>query len=176
MIPSTINAKSITSDVTKKIDLNVSLNTKNIPATIVSALAGQKTTMQLSLGHDGVFGFDGSLTMTVGTDKTGKYANLYYYNPTTQKLEYQQAVLTNSEGKVSYTFKHASDYVIVFDDKDQKPAAPTVPVTPATPNTTPTVTAPNTRDASPIIPIAIVFVIGAAAVAYSVYRRKSLQK
>lgn len=164
----TINAKSIT-NVTKPLDLKVTLNTDNIPAAVVSALAGTKTTMQVSLAHDGVFGFEGALTLSVGADKAGKYGNLYYYNPATKKLEYQQAVVATSSGKVTYTFKHASEYVIVFDDKDQKPAT-------TTPNDTPVVKSPETSDASPILPIAIVFVLGAAAVVFGVYRRKRLQR
>lgn len=164
----TINAKSIT-NVTKPLDLKVTLNTDNIPAAVVSALAGTKTTMQVSLAHDGVFGFEGALTLSVGADKAGKYGNLYYYNPATGQLEYQQAVVVTNSGKVTYTFKHASEYVIVFDDKDQKPAT-------TTPNDTPVVKAPETSDASPILPIAIVFGLGAAAVVFGVYRRKRLQR
>lgn len=77
--------------------------------------------------------------------------------------------MATSSGKVTYTFKHASEYVIVFDDKDQKPAT-------TTPNDTPVVKSPETSDASPILPIAIVFVLGAAAVVFGVYRRKRLQR
>lgn len=160
-----INAKTIISNVSKAIDMNVILNSGSIPASEVTALAKDKATMQLSLAHDGVFGFDSVLTLNVGTDKAGKYGNLYYYNPSTKKLEYQQAALINSEGNVTYTFQHASDYLIVFDDKDQKTQGTTTPV--ATPNTV-----PDTGDTSPIIPIAAIVLLGAAVAGYGLHRRK----
>ncbi|MGN0343296.1 MAG: alpha-amylase family glycosyl hydrolase [Roseburia sp.] len=179
----TVSAKTITSEITSAIDLDVILNTTNIPSDIVSALAGSNKTMQFSLGHDGKFGFDGSLTLTVGDTYKGKYANLYYYNPTTKALEYQQAVVVTTDGKVTFTFKHASDYVIVFADtdlkpadpttEDPKPADPTSPTTPAdtTPKETPTVEAPKTGDETPMVTCIVVLLFSGLAMA-ALFRKR----
>lgn len=110
-----VNGSSV-KDVPAAIDLGVTVGSSSIPANKIKKLAGNNTILELSLAHDGVFGFDAELTLSVGTENVGKYANLYYYNEETGNLEYMQYCKVDADGKVCFDFAHASDYVIVFSD------------------------------------------------------------
>lgn len=163
-----VNGKNIVSKLKDAVDLGVTVGKSSIPADKIKALAGDNKTIELSLAHDGAFGFDATLRINVGAENNGKYANLYYYNEKTGALEYVQAVKVNADGTVDFKFSHASDYVIVLSDADMKPAAST------TPNATPTVNAQpqiKTGDNTPIAyTVVLLFVAGAAVVV--LYRRR----
>ena len=68
--------------------------------------------------QSGRVGFAAVLKANLGSDNAGYYANLYYYNPTTGKLEYMCADVIASNGEAELSFTHASDYLIVIDDED----------------------------------------------------------
>ena len=163
-----VNGKNIVSKLKDAIDLGVTVGKSSIPADKIKALAGDNKTIELSLAHDGAFGFDATLRVNVGAENSGKYANLYYYNEKTGALEYVQAVKVNADGTVDFKFSHASEYVIVLSNTDMKPAAST------TPNATPVVTAEKqvkTGDNTPIAcMVVLLFVAGAAVVV--LYRRR----
>ena len=97
-------------------DENNSLN--NIPIDVINNITGEKGTIEIYLVHSGEFGFTAVLKANLGSDNAGYYANLYYYNPTTGKLEYMCADVIASNGEAELTFTHASDYVVVIDDED----------------------------------------------------------
>lgn len=132
-----INGKDITGNVTAPIDLGLVVGTSDIPKQKVTALADGNETIQLSLNYDGVFGFEGILRLSVGTDYSGKTANLYYYNETTGKFEYYQAVQVKEDGTVDFKFSHASDYVIVLNDTDMSQTTGSVIASPKTSDNTP---------------------------------------
>ncbi len=163
-----VNGKNIVSKLKDAIDLGVTVGKSSIPADKIKALAGDNKTIELSLAHDGAFGFDATLRINVGAENSGKYANLYYYNEKTGALEYVQALKVNADGTVDFKFSHASEYVIVLSNTDMKPAAST------TPNATPVVTAEKklkTGDNTPIAyTVVLLFVAGAAVVV--LYRRR----
>ena len=132
-----INGKDITGNVTAPIDLGLVVGTSDIPKQKVTALADGNETIQLSLNYDGVFGFEGILRLSVGTDYSGKTANLYYYNETTGKFEYYQAVQVKEDGTVDFKFSHASDYVIVLNETDMSQTTGSVIASPKTSDNTP---------------------------------------
>ena len=111
-----VNGKNIVSKLKDAIDLGVTVGKSSIPADKIKALAGDNKTIELSLAHDGAFGFDATLRVNVGAENSGKYANLYYYNEKTGALEYIQAVKVNADGTVDFKFSHASEYVIVLSN------------------------------------------------------------
>lgn len=111
-----INGLDITADTLKAINLEVKLNANAISADIVKALAKDRPTMQLSLSHNGEFGFKAKLQFNIGAEHKGKYGNLYYYNEK-GKLEFMNAGKIDEAGNVSLEFTHASDYVVVIDEK-----------------------------------------------------------
>lgn len=132
-----INGKDITGNVTAPIDLGLVAGTSDIPKQKVIALADGNETIQLSLNYDGVFGFEGILRLSVGKDYSGKIANLYYYNETTGKFEYYQAVQVKEDGTVDFKFSHASDYVIVLNETDMSQTTGSVIASPKTSDNTP---------------------------------------
>ena len=132
-----INGKDITGNVTAPIDLGLVVGTSDIPKQKVTALADGNETIQLSLNYDGVFGFEGILRLSVGKDYSGKIANLYYYNETTSKFEYYQAVQVKEDGTVDFKFSHASDYVIVLNETDMSQTTGSVIASPKTSDNTP---------------------------------------
>ena len=109
------NMSDINFDVTVE-DENNPLN--NIPVNLISNVTGEKETIEVNLAYSGNFGFKAVLTANLGSDNAGYYANLYYYNPTTDKLEYMCADVIASNGEAELAFTHASDYLVVIDDVD----------------------------------------------------------
>ena len=97
-------------------DENNPLN--NIPVDVINGVTGEKATIEVNLTYSGNFGFTAGLKANLGSDNAGYYANLYYYNPTTGKLEYVCADMIAANGDSELTFTHASDYLIVIDDED----------------------------------------------------------
>ena len=174
-----VKGKDIKNKLSKAIDLGVTLGKSDIPSDKIKALAGDNASIELSLAHDGEFGFTAALRLYVGTQYNGKYANLYYYNEKTGSLEYVKAVKVNADGAVEYEFTHASDYVIVMSNADMKPAdaAPATPTdNPTTPTANPTPadqkdSSVATGDKTPIAQTAAILIIG-GCVLFVAYRRR----
>ena len=106
----------------KDVNLEVIVDTKNIPSDKIDKLAGDKPYRQLSIKYDGEFGFTADLTIKLDKKYSGKYGNLYYYNKN-NKLECVDSDKIREDGSVTYTFTHASDYVIVIDNESAKVSA-----------------------------------------------------
>ena len=117
----TINGKDIYSSNLKDIDLRVTLDTDNIPSNIIQALAGDNPAKQLSLAHNGDFGFLATLTVNVGAENAGRFGNLYYYD-SEGRLIFMNAGTVTSDGRVSLEFSHASEYVIVMSEQQMSQA------------------------------------------------------
>ena len=97
--------------------LQVSMNTQGIPSKVLCGLPGSHTFLQMTLGHDGLFGFPVKLHADVGRGNSGKWANLYYYNEGTGKMEFETAARVTASGDAAFTMTHASQYAIVLDEK-----------------------------------------------------------
>ena len=115
----TIQGSSITGTELESINLKVELDTQAIPAEKVSKLAGNAATMQLSLVHDGEFGFKANLRVNVGVEHAGKNGKLYYYNAN-QELEAAGGNVIGEDGTIVLEFGHASDYVLVIEEEAEK--------------------------------------------------------
>ncbi|MDE6728095.1 MAG: hypothetical protein K2J80_09195 [Oscillospiraceae bacterium] len=109
----TVNGLSVTK--AKTIDFDFSKSARHIPDELVDAAEGSYK-KQLSLDHNGSFGFAAVMTYDIGTKYNGSYANLFYYNRKTKGLEliYCSPI---SNGKASFVFNHASDYLITVTDE-----------------------------------------------------------
>lgn len=114
----TVNGQDIpeNADLTD-LDLGVSMNTSTIPVDLINAVTGEIGTVQLTLKHDGEFGFTMTLTAPVGAKNAGLWANLYHYDEDAGKLAYQSAALVDEDGNVALPFDHASQYALVLDSK-----------------------------------------------------------
>ena len=99
------------------ISLQVSMNTQGIPESVLQGLPGSHPFQQMTLGHDGPFGFPVKLHTNVGRENSGKWANLYYYNEESGKMEFETAARVTASGDAAFTMTHASQYSIVLDEK-----------------------------------------------------------
>ncbi len=119
----TINGKDIKSASLKDVDLKVNFDTNAVPENLISSLAGSNPTKQISLAYNGDFGFTASLSFNIGSQYQGKYGNLYYYD-SNGKLVFMNAGKITEDGTVSLKFSHASDYVVVINEKSMAASAP----------------------------------------------------
>ena len=77
----TVNGKDIPDDAAlADLDLGVALDTDGIPANVVNAITGEVGTVQITLAHNGEFGFTMTLTAPLGKENAGYWANLYHYD------------------------------------------------------------------------------------------------
>ena len=115
-----IYGKDIT-DAAGDIDFDVTVGAdagKSIPVDVINNVTGERYSMNLSLAYDGELGFTAILTVNMEPKNSGMYANLFYYNEQTGKLEFVSAGQIDSDGNVELAFTHASDYTIVVDAKN----------------------------------------------------------
>ncbi len=114
----TINGQDVVADSFGEINFNASTGNgvTAIPNELIAGLSGDRFSMELSLEHDGVFGFTAKMTINVNKENAGKFANLFYFNPETQAMEFICAAEISEDGSTDLTFVHASDYVILVDD------------------------------------------------------------
>ena len=125
-----INGSDVSKVPAKDVNMSVTVDSKKIPEEVIKAAKVEKDAkkvVQISLAHEGEFGFKPVLSIDIGKSYAGKYANLYYYNTKTKALEGQMSVKIADDGSALLTFTHASDYVISVTDQaaiDTKKAAP----------------------------------------------------
>lgn len=118
----TVNGQDIPENAKlSDLDLGVTLDASTIPVSVVNTITGTVDTIQLSLKHDGEFGFTMTLSAPLGKTNAGYWANLYYYNEETKALEFQAASRIASDGTAEFAFSHASDYAIVIDTDSHEP-------------------------------------------------------
>ena len=118
----TVNGLDIPEDTRlHDLDLDVDLGDSDIPVRVLNAVTGEISTVQLSLAHDGQFGFTMTLSAPLGRDNADYWANLYWYNERTEELEFQQAARIARDGTAEFALDHASDYAIVIDDRSHEP-------------------------------------------------------
>lgn len=158
----TINGKDVMASDLKDINLEVKFNTNAVPSETVKKLAGDNPTQQLSLTHEGDFGFKATLTMNAGAEYAGKHGNLFWYD-SSHKMVFIDAGVIQENGDVSLTFSHASDYVLVMADT----------VMSGTGAADPTIQkSVKTGDTTSFFMIFALLVVSAGAAAVILYRRK----
>ena len=150
----TIDGGTITDGDIGNIDFGTTIESEdnplnNIPVDVINNITGESSTIEVNLAYSGDFGFTAVLTTNLSSANAGYYANLFYYNPTTKKLEYICADVIASDGTAKLTFTHASDYVIVIDDVDLGNVKEA---------TTPDSNA-NTGDATPLMALAFMLML-----------------
>ena len=108
------NGLSFTDEIKDDIDFRVRKDTKNIPSSLVNEVAGVYPRTNISLAHDGAFGFTAILNMYMGDTNAGMYGNLYYYNEDEGRLDFVDSMQISDSGYAQFEFRHASDYTIVM--------------------------------------------------------------
>ena len=103
------------------LDLGVSMNTDGIPVDVINAITGEATSVQITLAHDGAFGFALTLSAPLGEENAGYWANLYHFDEDAEQLNFETAALIDDDGTVKLRLTHASQYAIVIDDHSHAP-------------------------------------------------------
>ena len=112
------------------IDMGVTMNSVGIPVDLINAITGEVGTVQITLAHDGEFGFTMTLTAPLGKENAGYWANLYHYkvnggeadredplgdDEDAEALNFEATAKIDEDGSVTIPFSHASQYAIVID-------------------------------------------------------------
>ena len=112
----TVNGADIPTDTDfTDLDLGVNLDTSGIPVNVINTITGEVGTVQITLAHDGEFGFTMTLTAPLGKENAGYWANLYHYDEADEQLTFEAAAKIDEDGSVTIPFSHASQYAIVID-------------------------------------------------------------
>ncbi len=114
----TVNGQDIPQRIAD-LDLGIKTNSDTIPVSVINAITGEITTMQFELSHSGPFGTILHLTLNVGRENSGYWANLYHLNG--KELVFQYASRIDRTGKASWPFDHASSYAVVIDEESHDP-------------------------------------------------------
>lgn len=113
-----VNGMSVQKENISDIDFHVALGEEasdTIPVDLINALTGERFSMNLTLAYEGAFGFEAVMRLNVGEANKGLVANLFYYNVSTDALEFICADEIDETGQAELTFTHASDYIIILD-------------------------------------------------------------
>ena len=114
----TINGQDVPEGVSlSDLDLGVSMDTSGISADVINTVSGEYGAVQVSLDHDGEFGFALTLTAPLGRENAGHWANLYHYNEGAETLTFVSSTRIAGDGSAALRMTHASQYAIVIDEK-----------------------------------------------------------
>ena len=117
----TVNGKDVPTDVSfSDIDLGVDMGTSGISVDVINVITGELGSVQVSLSHDGPFGFVLTLTAPLGQENAGYWANLYHYDEGKETLSYETSGEIAEDGTVALRMTHASQYAIVIDEKSHE--------------------------------------------------------
>lgn len=112
-----IDVDSIDEAAMAEVDMGIALGTSNVPQELISTILDGNKYLEITLAHQGVFGFEPVLNIALGKEYSGKYANLFYYNPETENLEFICDAVIGPDGVASLCFEHASCYLIIVSDE-----------------------------------------------------------
>ncbi len=122
-----VDGKSITVKQEGDIDFSVKTGTNAIPVEVVNEVTGESYSIQISLAHEGEFGFTAVLSINLGSENAGYTASLYYYKESTGELEFICRDTIAEDGTASLSFTHASDYVLTIVDGESGVMEPVRP-------------------------------------------------
>ena len=112
----TIDGSLIDSEEFNDIDLKVTLGSSRIPEERLEILTKNEQYVEMSLAHDGEFGFTMQLSVALEDAQAGQFANLFYYDEEADSFEFMCASEISSSKEAVFEFKHASDYVIIISN------------------------------------------------------------
>ena len=121
-----VNGADIPTDADlSDLDLAVTMDSNGIPADVIDTVTSESsTTVQMTLAHDGAFGFTMTLSAPLGKENAGYWANLYHYDEDAEAMTFETAALIDDDGNAKLPMSHASQYAIVIDDHSHAAEAP----------------------------------------------------
>ena len=111
-----IDVDAVNMSTVTDVDMGITLSTKNIPTELIAAILNGNKYLEFTLAHEGDFGFNPVLCITLDPAYSGRYANLFYYNPETELLEFICDTIIDINGVAEFKMEHASSYVIIVSD------------------------------------------------------------
>lgn len=85
-------------------DFGVDMGTTGIDVDVINAITGEVSSVQITLAHDGEFGFTLTLTAPLGRENA-------------ESLSYETSGEIQEDGTASLKMTHASQYAIIIDDQ-----------------------------------------------------------
>ena len=114
----TVNGEDVPTNTDfSDLNLGVDMDTSGISVDVINTITGEHGSVQVSLDHDGEFGFALTLIAPLGRENAGYWANLYHYDEDAKTLNYETSALIDGDGSAALRMTHASQYAIVIDDK-----------------------------------------------------------
>ena len=114
----TVDGRDVPEDVSlSDLDLGVDMDTSGISVDVINTVTGEYGAVQVSLDHDGAFGFALTLTAPLGRENAGYWANLYHYDEGEETLTFETSARIATDGSAALRMTHASQYAIVIDEK-----------------------------------------------------------
>ena len=114
----TVNGEDVPTNTDfSDLNLGVDMDTSGISVDVINTITGEYGAVQVSLDHDGEFGFALTLTAPLGRENAGYWANLYHYDEDAETLNYETSARIDEDGNTALRMTHASQYAIVIDDK-----------------------------------------------------------
>ncbi len=111
-----IDVDAVNMNAVTDVDMGITLSTKNIPTELIAAILNGNKYLEFTLAHEGEFGFSPVLCISLDPAYSGRYANLFYYNPETESLEFICDTIIDINGVAEFKMEHASSYVIIVSD------------------------------------------------------------
>ena len=96
-------------------DLGVSMGTSGIPVDVTNLVTSEHGTVQVTLSHEGDFGFELALVAPLGEKNEGLYANLYHYDDAEGLLSFGSFGVVGEDGTVRLALTRASQLAIAID-------------------------------------------------------------
>lgn len=117
----TVNGQDVPTGTTfTDLDLGVDLGTSGISVEVINTVTGELGSVQITLAHDGEFGFALTLSAPLGKENAGYWANLYHYDEAGETLNFETSAQIDDKGDASLRMTHASQYAIVIDEKSHQ--------------------------------------------------------
>ncbi len=114
----TVDGRDVPEDVSlSDLDLGVDMDTSGISVDVINTVTGEYGAVQVSLEHNGAFGFALTLTAPLGRENAGYWANLYHYDEGEETLTFETSARIAADGSAALRMTHASQYAIVIDEK-----------------------------------------------------------
>ena len=115
-----IDGSAIEGDELGDINLGVTFGESGIPKEQLEILTENEKYLEMSLGHEGEFGFTIVLSVKLEDAEPGQYANLFYYNEAEGDFEFMCAAVVGNTKRADFEFSHASDYVIIISSETKE--------------------------------------------------------
>ncbi len=99
------------------VDMGVELGTSAIPVDVVDLVAGEVGSTQVTLAHEGPFGFTLTFVAPVGEKNAGLVANMYRYDAVAGMLRYECSGAVDGNGLARVRIDHASSWLLALDSR-----------------------------------------------------------